>query len=117
MNSVGTQIKNIREFKNLTQTYVAKKIGMSQSKLARIENGKIQITDELLSLISGVLETDNQAIKHFDENVQDGLNNKIEPIIQPQMMAQYFKILREIHQEEIKMLEKKITLLKSLYIK
>ena len=114
MNSVGTQIKNIREFKNLTQTYVAKKIGMSQSKLARIENGKIQITDELLSIISGVLETDNQAIKHFDINVQGGLNNKTETISQPQTMAQYLKILREIHQEEIKLLEKKINLLKSI---
>jgi len=64
--------------------------------------------------LSGVLETDNQAIKHFDENVQDGLNKKIETIIQPQMIAQYLKILREIHQEEIKLLEKKINLLKSL---
>ena len=70
--------------------------------------------DELFYIIYGVLETDNQAIKHFDENVQDGLNKKIETIIQPQMIAQYLKILREIHQEEIKLLEKKINLLKSL---
>lgn len=114
MNNLGMQIKNIREFKNLTQTYVAKKIGMSQSKLARIEKGNIIITDEQLSLIAGVLETDNDAIKHFDEKVYDQLKSKTEFTANHIVITLFFQKLKELHKEEIKILEKKVKLLESL---
>lgn len=114
MNNVGIQIRKIREFKNLTQTFVAKKIGTSQSKLSRIEKGSILITDEQLSKIAVVLGTDNNAIKRFDENIHEKLKSKPDLTPNHVLIIVFFEKLRELHKEEIKLLEKKVKLIDSL---
>ena len=104
-------MKNIREFKNLTQKYVANRIGISQSKFARIENGAISITDELLTLISKVLETNSSSIKQFDKKVYQNLSVKNESAPDLRQIAEFFKQLKDLHNEEIILLQKKIKLL------
>jgi transcriptional regulator with XRE-family HTH domain len=111
MHNLGSQIKNIREFKNLTQKYVANRIGISQSKFARIENGAISITDELLTLISKVLETNSSSIKQFDKKVYQNLSVKNEYTPDLRQIAEFFKQLKDLHNEEIILLQKKIKLL------
>jgi transcriptional regulator with XRE-family HTH domain len=114
MNNLGSQIKNIREFKNLTQKYVATKIGISQSKFARIENGSIRITDNLLKLISEVLETNSSSIKQFDKKVYQNLSVKNEYTPDLRQIAEFFKQLKDLHNEEIILLQKKIKLLETM---
>ena len=111
MNNLGSQIKNIREFKNLTQKYVATKIGISQSKFARIENGAISITDELLTLISKVLETNSTSIKQFDKKVYQNLSVKDDFTPDLNLIKDFFKQLKDLHNEEILLLQKKIKLI------
>lgn len=113
MECFGKQIKNIREYKNLTQSYVANKIGISQSKLARIESGKKGVTDELLSSISIVFETNVDLIKNFDINLKEKLKSHTDEFTKANMISQVFKELIEIHKEEIKVLERKIKVMES----
>ena len=83
MNNLGGQIKNVREFKNLTQKYVATRLGMSQSKFARIESGAIHVTDELLLSISKILETNSFSIQQFDKKVFRALQTLFQIIYCP----------------------------------
>jgi transcriptional regulator with XRE-family HTH domain len=49
---IGSNIKEAREAQNYTQEDVASSVGMSRSRLSEIENGKENITIELLNAIS-----------------------------------------------------------------
>ncbi|MFY8068779.1 MAG: helix-turn-helix domain-containing protein [Flavobacterium sp.] len=55
---VCAKIKKIRLEKNLTQEYVAEQLNISQSYYAKIENGKKELTLNLLFNISKVLNAD-----------------------------------------------------------
>lgn len=48
-------LRHFREFKGYSQNYVARKIGKSQSALSKIENGFLQISDDLKERLSDVL--------------------------------------------------------------
>ncbi len=55
-NTVGdymdNRIKDLREDRDLTQTQVAKAIGITQRKYSYIETGTQQLTDEILVKLS-----------------------------------------------------------------
>ena len=53
---LGKRIKALRTAKNFTQEQIADQIGVSRQKYARIESGVNNITLEILSKISKVLE-------------------------------------------------------------
>ena len=101
--NIGTNIKNIRELKNLKQEYVAGEIGISQSSYARIENGETIPKIDRLQQIAEVLEVDLSTllsttnIFNFNETAnQSGfINNLTNNTIDIEM-------LRKIIQEELK---------------
>ncbi len=80
-NHVGSNIKKLKELKNMTQEYVAKSIGISQSSYSDIENCHVLLTDERLLQISEVLGLPVELVKSFNESVffhnctQSGYNN------------------------------------------
>lgn len=53
---VASNIKHLRESKQLKQSVVAKALNMSETNLSRLENGKIGITLCLLEKVAAVLE-------------------------------------------------------------
>jgi len=53
---IGEFIKNLRDRRNLTQEIFAKKLGTSQSAVARMEKGEQNFSTEILNKISDVLE-------------------------------------------------------------
>ena len=55
---LGSQIMLLRERKEITQTDLAKKLGISQSNLSLIEKGERPITLEQLLKVADILETD-----------------------------------------------------------
>ena len=114
MKQLGSQIKKIREFKNLTQNHVANKLGMSQSNYARIESNHVGITDNQLSKIANVLETHTSVIKQIDERLNMGLTVTEEFKPNPQMILHFYKNLKELYSEEIVLLEKKVKLLETI---
>ena len=56
MNIVSFNIKKIRESRNLTQEYVASKLGISQNAYSRLENNRTRLTTDRMRSIAGILE-------------------------------------------------------------
>lgn len=54
--SIGTLIADLRETQGLTQAMLAKKIGTTQSAVARIEAGKQNVSTEMLKKLGGALK-------------------------------------------------------------
>ena len=52
----GTTIKNYREFKNLSQKYVADKMGISQNAYSKIENNITQLTVHHIKQLSFIFQ-------------------------------------------------------------
>ncbi len=52
----GTTIRKFREYRNYSQDYVAKKMGISQNAYSKIENNITQLTVNHVKIISKVLD-------------------------------------------------------------
>lgn len=64
--SLGSNIKNIRELRNYTQSYVATELGISVPGYSKIENDKTDLTITRLKSIAKILNTDMETILNFD---------------------------------------------------
>lgn len=107
-----TKIKQIRELKNISQEFVANKLGIATRTYSKIETGETQLTINRLNEISEILEVPPMEILGFDEKQvfnnckQDGYIG-INHITMPEkLISQYEKT--------IKVLEDEVSLLKSL---
>jgi len=69
MIAIGTKIKKVRELKNVTQQYVADKLGMTQGAYSRIENNSISVSEKLLEQVAEILGVDKEVIENFDDKV------------------------------------------------
>lgn len=58
MQRIAHQIRKVREHKNLSQEYLASKIGISQNAYSKIELGYSKITLDRLFHIANLLEMD-----------------------------------------------------------
>jgi transcriptional regulator with XRE-family HTH domain len=67
--NLGNKIKKLRELKNLTQSYMASELGITQSTYSKIEIGEIDISFSKLEKISEVLEMSPEEIFTFNENM------------------------------------------------
>ncbi|MCO6149334.1 helix-turn-helix domain-containing protein [Flavobacterium sp. NRK1] len=66
MATVEEKIRNIRELKNLTQEYMAEKLGITQAGYSKIENGTTVLTYAKLIQIAKILEINIEDIIAFD---------------------------------------------------
>lgn len=66
MATVEEKIRNIRELKNLTQEYMAEKLGITQAGYSKIENGSTVLTYAKLIQISKILDINIEDIIAFD---------------------------------------------------
>ena len=110
---IGRNINRLRSFRGIKQQDMAKRLKMSQQNYSLIENSE-KIDDDLLSLIAGILDFPEDAIKELDNNnsqsifnsgsITDSIfyqNNPIEKIIEL-----YERLLKE-KDEQLEMLRKK----------
>ena len=63
----GLRIKKVREYRNYTQVYMAKQLGIKQNTYSKIENGLISLKPQRLKIIAEILEI----------NISILLNNEI----------------------------------------
>ncbi len=64
---LGTRIRELRKMNKMTQSQVAKELGVSRQKLARMENGSNDVTMEQLSLLAALFNvTLNDITKVLD---------------------------------------------------
>ncbi len=63
---IAVRIKKIREYRNYTQAYVAKKLGIKQNTYSRIENGVSIIKPARLEKIASILDVKIEFILNED---------------------------------------------------
>jgi transcriptional regulator with XRE-family HTH domain len=103
---LGYRIRRVREFKNLSQQYVADKLSVSQSTYSDMENGKIAVSEEKLAMIANVLDVSVDVINEYNDQVvfnsctQSGYinTNNINPI---DKIEEIYKQLIEVHEKRI----------------
>ncbi len=71
---IGESIKNLRELNNLTQTYVAQTLGISQAAYQKIEANRTLPNHEYLQKISRLFDVPIQKLEDFSK---ENILNKI----------------------------------------
>jgi transcriptional regulator with XRE-family HTH domain len=79
--TIGTKIRKLRDLHDLTQEYVAEKMGISQNALSKIERGETDPHYSQLKRIAEILNVDVSYLLTFGEknifNVENGQNAAI----------------------------------------
>jgi len=70
LKTIGALITDLREERGVTQSEFAKKIGTTQSAVARMENGEQNMSTAMLSKISEALQKDIVSISDKSINIQ-----------------------------------------------
>ncbi len=78
--SVGQNIRKVRELKNFTQSYVARRLGITAAAYSRIERDQTNIGLKRLRQIAAALDTDAASILNFSEQEIFGLQTLITEI-------------------------------------
>jgi transcriptional regulator with XRE-family HTH domain len=112
--NIGTKVKRIREIRNFSQGYMAERLGISQSNYARMENNEVAISDERLLIIADILNTDENVIKRFDENIIFNITQGDNSAAGPHCVVHNYQISPEIkvlYEDKINLLVEKIQML------
>ena len=92
-HSIAFRIRKVREFRNYSQKYMARRLGITQSSYSDLEKGNTTLKEERLSLIAAVLEVSvsfliiedipllNMDQPQYDLRLQGQTDNEIEPLI------------------------------------
>lgn len=108
---LGQKIRKIREIKGFSQENLAFELGMSVTGYGKIERDEVSVNFERLSKISSILGVNPETIIGFDENVAfNNFKGKIENQIGHYEMP---KEMKELYEENIKLLKEKIELLEN----
>lgn len=104
------KIKQIRELKNVTQEFVANKLGLSIRAYSKIETGETQLTINRLNEISKALGVDPIEVLGFDDRQvfnnckQDGYIG-INHINIPEKLIQQYEKTIAVLEDEVKLLK------------
>src|SRR5690554_4518953 len=76
--NIGQNIKQLRELKNVTQSYVSDRLNMSIGGYSKIESGQTDVSFSKIQQIAEILETDLATILNFDskKHIVQMENNK-----------------------------------------
>ncbi len=118
---IGYNVKKVREIRNLTQQYVADKIGLSLKQYGKIESGQIVLDENRLEKIAESSDVSVDKIKSYDENVilnntfynEHGANVVIQNGLSEEQIANYERLIEE-KDKRIVLMEEQIILLKKL---
>ena len=107
------KIKQIRELKNVSQEFVANKLGLSIRAYSKIETGETQLTINRLNEISEALGVDPIEVLGFDERQvfnnckQEGNYNTIGTthLNYPEKLMQQYEKTIAVLEDEIKLLK------------
>jgi transcriptional regulator with XRE-family HTH domain len=72
---IGQKIKKLRELKNLTQTHMAKELGVTQSAYSKMELGESEVTYGKLEKISSVLGMKPEEVIAFNDQMIFNISN------------------------------------------
>jgi transcriptional regulator with XRE-family HTH domain len=112
---IGQKIKKLRELKNLTQTHVAEKLGVSQSAYSKMELGESEVTLNRLEKISEVLEMKPEEVIAFNESmVFNVMHNQNGGNVFGDINNTVSDTERQLYQDQINLLKEEVTYLKKM---
>jgi transcriptional regulator with XRE-family HTH domain len=112
---IGQKIKKLRELKNLTQTHVAQKLGVSQSAYSKMELGESEVTFNRLEKISEVLEMKPEEVIAFNESmVFNVMHNQNGGNVFGDINNTVSDTERQLYQDQINLLKEEVTYLKKM---
>jgi transcriptional regulator with XRE-family HTH domain len=106
------KIKKLRELKNYTQEFMAKKLGLSTRAYSKIETGETQLTINRLNEISSILAVSPMGILDFDDK-QVFNNCKQDGYIGINHISMPEKLIKQ-YEDTIQSLKEQISLMKML---
>ena len=112
---IGQKIKKLRELKNLTQTHVAEKLGVSQSAYSKMELGESEVTLNRLEKISEVLEMKPEEVIAFNESmVFNVMHNQNGGNVFGDINNSISNNERKLYQDQINLLKEDVSYLKQM---
>ncbi len=107
MEKIESKIRNIRELKNLTQEYMADKLGISQAAYSKIENGNTKVSYEKLQDIAKIMGVKVEDIQSFDtQKYFHSFNNIKESNIDSVVVHSMDETIKKLYEDKIVLLEK-----------
>jgi transcriptional regulator with XRE-family HTH domain len=112
----GNKLRLLREFRNYSQEYVARKLGITQNTYSRVENNQTRVTTERLHQIAQILDvpvgelvSNDELVIHFDRPLA---NHHLSTVKQDdhwselnEKIACIQSEIQGLHEERSKMLE------------
>lgn len=119
MESLGINVKKLRELKNLTQDYVASELNVSQSQYQRMEAGTRKWSEEKITKVADILGVTPETLYEFDEKriFQTGNTNAVYNGVNHGAMN-FHSIdskMEKLYEDKISFLEAEIIRLKEKY--
>lgn len=112
---IGHKIKKLRELKNLTQTHVAEKLGVSQSAYSKMELGESEVTFNRLEKISEILEMKPEEVISFNESVVfNVMNNANGGNVFGDINNSISNNERKLYEDQINLLKEEVSYLKQM---
>jgi transcriptional regulator with XRE-family HTH domain len=113
---IGQKIKKLRELKNLTQSYMATELGLTQGAYSKIEVGESEITYNKLEKISGLLGMKPEEVIAFnDQMVFNIMNNPHGGNVFSHIDQQGISSSeRKLYEEQIQSLKEEVSHLKKI---
>jgi transcriptional regulator with XRE-family HTH domain len=112
---IGQKIKKLRELKNLTQTHVAQKLGVSQSAYSKMELGETEVTYNRLEKISEILVMKPEEVISFNESmVFNVMHNQNGGNVFGDINNSVPDTERQLYQDQINLLKDEVTYLKKM---
>ncbi len=102
-------IKKIRQMKNISQGFMARRLGITQSAYSLLEKGEIKICKEKLLLIAQALNVHSVVIRSFKEEKALCLNADDDPL-----MGYSLESLEKIHETYSELLTEKDARIRNL---
>jgi len=113
MNNIAFKIKKARINKGFNQEDISKKLNISQSAYAKIENGITKLDIDRLVEITKILEIDIQDLLNIQESkTSNYTNNKITN--SPAFVENYYSGIKDAYTEIIQNLKDEILFLRNL---
>ena len=113
---LGNRIRRIRELRNVTQEYMAQRLGISQSNYARMESNEVSIPEGRLLQIAEILETTTEAIRKFDDELIFNITQGDHSSAGQNVTVNHYHIspeLQKLYEDKIRLLEEKIVFLET----
>lgn len=116
MEYLGTNIRRIRETKNLSHEYVATQIGIDENLLLKIEKNETPISEEMLQLIAEALSTSIEKIRQINDSIVFNIHQGSHSYAGHTLTVNNYSIdshIIKLYEDKIELLKDKINYLES----